>query len=160
VHYVPRQRIFYHVWIKNATDAVLNHIQVYRINFLGNITNESSQSIQGGETMIIGTIVRFIVSALVLLLVGWLLPGISVSGFTGALLAAVVIAVLGYVIETLLGDKISPQRRGLVGFATSAVVIYLAQFIVPNFLSVNVIGALLAALVIGIIDAIVPTELR
>lgn len=110
--------------------------------------------------MLVGTIVRFIVSALVLFLVAWLLPGITVNGFTGAILAAIVIAVLGYVIETLLGDKVSPQRRGLVGFATSAVVIYLAQFIVPNFLSVNIVGALLAALVIGIIDAVVPTELR
>ncbi len=110
--------------------------------------------------MLIGTIVRFVVSALVLFLVAWLLPGITVNGFTGAILAAVVIAVLGYIIEALLGDRISPQRRGLVGFGTSAVVIYLAQFIVPNFLSVNVVGALLAALVIGIIDAVVPTELR
>ncbi|NLO88718.1 MAG: phage holin family protein [Clostridia bacterium] len=110
--------------------------------------------------MIMGSIIRFIVSALVLFLVAWLLPGISVSGFTGAILAALVIAVLGYIVEALLGEKISPQRRGLIGFATSAVVIYLAQFIVPNFLSVNIIGALLAALVIGIIDAFVPTELR
>ena len=110
--------------------------------------------------MIVGTLIRFVVSALVLLLVSWLLPGITVSGFTGALLAAVVIAVLGYVVEVLLGDKISPQRRGIVGFITSAVVIYLAQFIVPSFLSVNIVGALLAALVIGIIDAFVPTELR
>ena len=110
--------------------------------------------------MLIGTIVRFVVSALVLFLVAWLLPGITVNGFTGAILAALVIAVLGYVIESLLGDRISPQRRGLIGFGTSAVVIYLAQFIVPNFLSVNVVGALLAALVIGIIDAVVPTELR
>ncbi|NLJ99745.1 MAG: phage holin family protein [Clostridia bacterium] len=108
----------------------------------------------------VGTLIRFVVSALVLLLVSWLLPGITVSGFTGALLAAVVIAVLGYVVEVLLGDKISPQRRGIVGFITSAVVIYLAQFIVPSFLSVNIVGALLAALVIGIIDAFVPTELR
>jgi len=110
--------------------------------------------------VIVGSLIRFVVSALVLFLVAWLLPGISVTGFTGAILAALVIAVLGYIVEALLGDKISPQRRGLVGFVTSAIVIYLAQFVVPNFLSVNVIGALLAALVIGIIDAFVPTELR
>ena len=110
--------------------------------------------------MLVGTIVRFIVSALVLFLVAWLLPGITVNGFTGAIVAALVIAVIGYVIESLLGENISTQRRGLVGFGTSAVVIYLAQFIVPNFLSVNVVGALLAALVIGIIDAVVPTTLR
>lgn len=109
---------------------------------------------------LLGTIVRFIVSALVLMLVGWLLPGITVRGFMGALLAAVVIAVLGYLAELILGEKVSPQSRGIVGFIVAAIVIYLAQFIVPNYLSVNILGALLSALVIGVIDAFVPTELR
>ena len=49
----------------------------------------------------IGTIVRFVVSALVLLLVGYLLPGISVAGFTGALIAAIVIALIGYAAEAI-----------------------------------------------------------
>jgi len=108
----------------------------------------------------LGTIVRFIVSGLVVLLVSWFLPGVRVAGFTGALIAAAVIAVLGYLVESLLGKKISPQSRGIIGFVTSAVVIYVAQFIVPDYLSVSIIGALLAAFVIGIIDAFVPTELR
>ncbi|MEW6661293.1 MAG: phage holin family protein [Bacillota bacterium] len=108
----------------------------------------------------IGAAVRFVVSALVLMLVGWLLPGIRVAGFTGALIAAIVIAVLGFIAESLLGKKVSPQNRGIIGFVTAAVVIYLAQFIVPQFLTVNILGALLAALVIGVIDIFVPTELR
>jgi putative membrane protein len=112
------------------------------------------------DSKILGTIVRFIVSALVLMLIGWLLPGITVRGFTGALIAAVVIAILGYLAEALLGKQVSPQGRGIVGFITAAVVIYIAQFIVPSYLSVNILGALLAALVIGVIDAFVPTELR
>ncbi|MGB9663079.1 MAG: phage holin family protein [Moorellaceae bacterium] len=108
----------------------------------------------------LGVVIRFIVSALVLMLVGYLLPGIRVAGFTGALIAAVVIAALGWLAETLLGKRISPRSRGIVGFIVAAVVIYLAQFLVPNVLRVNVLGALLAALVIGVIDAFVPTELR
>jgi len=108
----------------------------------------------------LGTVVRFVVSALVLMLVAYLLPGIRVAGFTGALVAAVVIAVLGWIIETLLGKRISPHARGIVGFLVAAVVIYLAQFLIPQFLQVNILGALLAALVIGVIDAFVPTELR
>ena len=107
-----------------------------------------------------GFIVRFIVSALVLMLVAAILPGIKVAGFTGALIAAAIIAILGYIVEKLLGDRVSPQSRGLVGFVTGAVVIYLAKFIIPAFISVSVIGALLAAFVIGIIDAFVPTMLR
>ena len=109
---------------------------------------------------LIGILVRFVVSAAVLLLVGSLLPGISVAGFTGALIAAAVIAVLGYVVELVLGENISPRSRGIVGFITAAVVIYLAQFIIPNWLSVSILGSLLAAFVIGIVDAFVPTELR
>ncbi|OQA10477.1 MAG: Membrane protein of unknown function [Firmicutes bacterium ADurb.Bin373] len=99
--------------------------------------------------------------ALVLIVVSWLSPGFVVSGgFVGALIAAVVIAVLGYVAEALLGERISPQSRGLVGFVTAAVVIYLAQFIIPSLLSVSIVGALISAFIIGLIDAFVPTALR
>ncbi len=107
----------------------------------------------------LGAIVRFVVSALVIMFVGFLVPGFKVAGFWNALLAAVVIAVIGWVVEALLGRRISPQSRGLVGFVVAAVVIYLAQFVVPT-MQVSVLGALLASLVIGIIDAFVPTELR
>ncbi|MGE5371634.1 MAG: phage holin family protein [Solirubrobacterales bacterium] len=108
----------------------------------------------------LGTVVRFVVSALVLMLVSWLLPGIKISGFTGALIAAIVIAVLGYLIELALGDRISPRSRGIVGFVVAALVIYVAQFIIPAYLSVSLLGSLLAAFVIGLIDAFVPTEIR
>ncbi|MCL6634641.1 MAG: phage holin family protein [Peptococcaceae bacterium] len=109
----------------------------------------------------LGLIIRFVVSALVLIVVSWLSPGFVVrGGFVGALIAAVVIAVLGYVAEALLGERVSPQSRGLVGFITAAVVIYLAQFIIPSLLSVSLIGALISAFIIGLIDAFVPTVLR
>ena len=107
----------------------------------------------------VGAIVRFIVSALVLIGIGYIVPGFSMVGFGNALIAEIVIAVLGYVIESIFGERISPQSRGLVGFITSAVVIYLTQFVVEG-LSVTIIGALLAAFVIGLVDAFVPTELR
>lgn len=107
----------------------------------------------------LGLIVRFVVSAIVLMLVSFILPGFATLGFGQALLAAVVIAVLGFIVESLFGKRISPQNRGLVGFLTAAVVIYLAQFIVPG-MTVSLIGAALAAVVIGIVDLFVPTELR
>jgi len=109
----------------------------------------------------LGLVIRFVVSALVLIVVSWLSPGFVVSGgFVGALIAAVVIAVLGYIAEALLGERISPRNRGLVGFITAAVVIYLAQFIIPTLLSVNLVGALISAFIIGLIDAFVPTVIR
>ena len=99
-------------------------------------------------TRLIGLIVRFIVSALVLMVVSWLLPGISVNGFVGALIAAIVIALIGYVAENCWEKYL--LRPGVVGFICAAAVIYLSQFIIPDYLSVSLLGSLLAALVIGL----------
>lgn len=107
----------------------------------------------------LGLIVRFVVSALVLLLLGLILPGFSIAGFINALIAAVAIAVIGFLAESAFGKRVSPRSRGLIGFIAAAVVIFLAQFLVPT-MRVTPIGALLASLVIGLVDAFVPTELR
>lgn len=108
---------------------------------------------------LIGTVVRFIVSALVLMFVGFLVPGFGVMSFWSALLAAVVIALLGWGMEALFGRRISPYGRGIIGFISGAIVLYVAQLFVPG-LRVTILGALLASLVIGIIDLFVPTEFR
>lgn len=107
----------------------------------------------------LGTAVRFIVSALVLMLIGYVVPGFSHIGFWAALLAAVVIAVVGYILESLFGKTVSPYGRGIVGFLVSAAVIYVAQLVVPG-MHVTVLGALIAAFVIGIIDLFIPTAVR
>ncbi|GJM70682.1 membrane protein [Paenibacillus macerans] len=105
----------------------------------------------------LGHVVRFIVSAIVLLVVGWLVPQFSIGGFGSALLLALVIALLGWAIEGIFGKRVTPFGRGIVGFLTSALVIWLAQFIISG-VSVSIIGALLAALVIGIIDLFIPVS--
>ncbi|MCY0875162.1 MAG: phage holin family protein [Firmicutes bacterium] len=107
----------------------------------------------------LGTIVRFVVSALVLLFVGLIVPGFQIAGFWTAVFAAIIIAAIGWVVERLFGRNVSPYGRGLVGFIVGAVVIFLAQAIVPG-MHVTILGALLASLVIGIIDLFVPTTMR
>jgi putative membrane protein len=104
-------------------------------------------------------IIRFVVAAIVLMIVGYLVPGFSVNGFWPAIMAAVVIAVIGWLIESMFGDRISPYNRGIVGFLVSALVIYLTQFLVSGF-RVTILGALLASLVIGIIDLFIPIKTR
>ncbi len=107
----------------------------------------------------LGAVVRFVVSALVLMVIGHIIPGFSILGFWNALLAAVVIAAIGWVIEATLGKRVSPYGRGIVGFLVSAVVIWATQFVVPE-MQVSFLGALLAAFAIGIIDMFVPTAVR
>lgn len=115
---------------------------------------------EGKITMtIIRHIVRFVVSAIVLLILSWIVPGFSIEGFWTALLAAVVIAAIGWGIEAIIDTRISPYSRGIVGFLVSAVVIYLTQYIVADY-QATLIGSLIAAAIIGIIDAIVPIKPR
>jgi putative membrane protein len=108
---------------------------------------------------VLGTIIRFVVSALVLMVVGYVVPGFAVMGFWSAIFAAVVIALLGMAIEAIFGRRVSPYGRGIVGFISGAVVIYVAQLFVPG-MRASILGALLASLVIGIIDLFVPTNMR
>lgn len=106
---------------------------------------------------IIGAIVRFIVAALVIWFTAFLVPGFEVAGFWSALMAALVIALIGWAVEALFKREISPFGRGIVGFLTSAAIIYVTQFFVGG-LNVSLLGAILAALVIGIVDMFVPTR--
>lgn len=105
----------------------------------------------------LGHVVRFIVAALVLMLVGFIVPQFSVGGFWSAFFLAIAIAVIGWIIESMMGRKVSPFGRGIVGFITSAVVIWLAQYVVSG-VAVTWVGAILAALVIGIIDLFIPVS--
>lgn len=103
--------------------------------------------------------IRLVVSAIVLVLLSPFVPGFVVANFGQALLAAVVITILGYIIESAVGRNISPYGRGIVGFLVSAVVLYATQYIVAGF-SVTILGALIAAFLIGLVDIFVPTSLR
>lgn len=103
----------------------------------------------------LGHVVRFVVSAIVLMVVGWLVPNFTVGGFWSALLLALIIALFGWIIEGIFGKNVTPFGRGIVGFLVSALVIWLAQFVVGG-VKATIIGAILAALVIGIVDLFIP----
>lgn len=107
----------------------------------------------------LGIVLRFILSAVVLWFVGLIVPGFYVAGFLGALAGAIVISILSAIIEGIFGKKVSPHRRGFTGFIVAAIVLYATQFIVPS-IRISIVGALIASFVIGLIDAVVPTNLR
>ncbi|HPT77753.1 MAG TPA: phage holin family protein [Candidatus Atribacteria bacterium] len=105
----------------------------------------------------IGLIIRFIVAAIVLMITAYVTPGFSRMSFGTALLAAIIIAALDYIIQKVFKIDASPFGRGIIGFITAAVIIYITQFIVPG-MEVTLLGAIIGAAVIGIIDAIIPTN--
>lgn len=118
--------------------------------------NRYSEKGSGSKTFL-GWLGKLVITAIVLVVVSLLTPGFSIRGLWSFLIAAVVISILDYLAGKLMGVDASPFGKGLAGFLISAVIIYVTQFFVPN-MSVSIIGALLGALVIGILDAIIPSK--
>lgn len=103
----------------------------------------------------LGLILRFVVSAIVIAIAAFLTPGFAIGGLWSVLIAALVISVVDYLINRFAKFDASPFGRGLTGFIVAAAVIYGTQFLVPA-MRVTPIGAILGALVIGIIDVFIP----
>lgn len=106
---------------------------------------------------VMGIIIRIITTAIVLAIAAFITPWFSISGIGTLLISSIVIAILVYVIGKLLGLGASPFGRGIVGFIVTVLVLYLTKMIVSGF-EMNLIGAIIGALVIGIVDAIIPGE--
>lgn len=124
----------------------------------GNRSNARGWSRVVGEGWL-AHVIRFIVAAIVLMVVSYITPGFTPLSFWYALLAAVLITAIGYGLESIVGRNITPYARGGVGFIVSAVIFYVIQFVIPG-MRVTVLGALIAAAIVGIIDMFVPTGLR
>ena len=112
---------------------------------------------RGNDSSLLRWIGRFILVAVILMITSFLTPGFSINGMWSFLIAAVVISGLDYLAESLMGVDASLFGKGIKGFIIAAIIIYLAQFLVPN-MGVTIIGAVLAAIVIGILDAVFPVR--
>lgn len=118
---------------------------------------ERSEREGSGLTVFLRWIGRLVIIAVILAIVSFLTPGFSISGLWSYLLAALVISVLDYLVEKFMKVDASPFGKGLKGFLIAALILYVTQFIVPGMM-VSIWGALIGALVIGVLDAIFPSR--
>lgn len=106
----------------------------------------------------IGFAIRFAVAALVLWVTSYLIADFNIrGGLVSLLIAAFVISAADYLVEKLFKIDASPFGNGIKGFLVSVVILYFAQYFVPN-MEVSLMGAVIGAVVIGLIDAILPTR--
>ncbi|EDS77906.1 phage holin family protein [Clostridium massiliodielmoense] len=117
-----------------------------------NVDNKRNES---ENNSFLGWVVRLVLFAIVLGLTSFFTPGFTIKGLWSFILAAIIITAIDYFVESFMGVDASPMGKGIKGFVIAAIIIYLTQFLVPN-MRVSIIGAILAAVVIGIIDAIIP----
>lgn len=100
-------------------------------------------------------LLRVLITSIVVAIAAYFTPGFTIDSLWSLLLAAVVIGVLDYLIQRFTGINASPFGRGISGFLVAAIILYVTKFIVPGF-NISIWGAIIGALVIGIVDAVMP----
>jgi len=124
------------------------------INSKGNLKVDSKEK-KGALSIMMGLIIRFFVTSVILGITSYLIPGFVIVGMGSIILAAIVISVIDYTVEKLMEESASPFGKGLKGFVIAAIILYIAQYIVPG-MGVSIFGAIFASLFIGVLDLVLP----
>lgn len=104
-----------------------------------------------------GLIVGWIISSIAIYATAYLLPGIQVTDFTTALVAAIGLGLINAVIKPILLILTLPLNiisLGLFTFVINALMVLLAGQLVPGFLVENFWWALLFSLVVSVINGL------
>lgn len=120
-----------------------------------NERNRENQRNRDDDFSIGEMLIRVLVTAIVVAIAAYFTPGFTIDGIWSLLLAAVVIGVLDHLVQRFTGVNASPFGKGIAGFLVAAIILYVTKYIVPGF-NISIWGAIIGALVIGVVDAIMP----
>lgn len=105
-----------------------------------------------------GFILNLIISAIVVFVLAYILPGIEVDGFGSSLILAIVLGLLNSFVKPILNIISFPINiitLGLFSFVITAVIILLASSIMGDrFVVANFWYALLFGVVLGIVQSV------
>ncbi len=107
-----------------------------------------------GEIKMLGLIIRWVLSALALLFVAWIVPGISFTGFLSAFYAAFVMGLVNIFIRPILlifTLPINLLTLGLFTFIINALMFLLVAKLVPGFMVIGFVAALLGSILLSIL---------
>lgn len=108
-------------------------------------------------------IVHLLVTALLLWLISYILPGIRFTGFGSALLAAVVLGIVNVLVRPILVIitlPISVVTLGLFLIVVNALMLMLTGALVPGFTVAGFGTAILGGILLGIFNLVVSSLLR
>jgi putative membrane protein len=108
-------------------------------------------------------VVHIVISALLLVLVDYLLDGIAIAGFGYALIAALVLGAMNFIVRPILllvTLPITILTLGLFLFVVNALVLLLAAALVPGFTIDGLWTAILAALLLALFNYVASAVLN
>lgn len=101
-------------------------------------------------------LINWLISAFAIIISAYILPGVHVSGFTAALVTAVVLGIINAVIKPviiILTLPITVITLGLFTLVINAFVILLASSIVPGFRVDGFWWALIFSIVLSLVNS-------
>lgn len=106
----------------------------------------------------VNILVRWLILAVVIIFIAWLIPGISVDNFVTAMLACVVIGLINAFIRPILEFISMPVNfltLGLFSFVVNALLLWLAGYVTPGFHVDGFLSALLGSIVLSLLTPVV-----
>ncbi len=103
-------------------------------------------------------LVHWLLNAVALLIVTYVVPGFHVSGIVAALIAALVIGLLNATLGLFLKVitfPITVVTLGIFWFVVNAIVLKLASIFVPGFTIIGFLPAFLGAIVLALINLVI-----
>ncbi|GAB3824746.1 phage holin family protein [Hymenobacter sp. 15J16-1T3B] len=105
-----------------------------------------------------GFILKFILSAIIAYVLTKVLPGAHLGGFTDALLLVLVLGILNAVVKPILkilGFPITVLTLGLFLLVINAVIVLLADWLLPGFKVDGFLYALIFSIVLTLVTSVV-----
>lgn len=116
----------------------------------------ANNSKSASKNMTLGSILaRLITSAIILGITAFFTPGFEIASLWTLVLAAIVLTIIDYLINTVFNINIGAFGHGLIGFIVAVGVLYATQFFVSGY-SISWMAAFIGALIYGIVAAIIP----
>ena len=103
-------------------------------------------------------LLRWILFAIAIIFVAWLVPGIGVENFQSAMLVTVIMALINIFISTLLiliTLPINILTLGILGLIINALLFMLAGYIAPGFYVDGFLAAFLGSIVLSFLGLII-----
>ncbi len=102
-------------------------------------------------------ILRLLLSAVAVLILAYVLPGVEVAGYNSAIIVAIVVALLRLIVRPILVILTLPVTivtLGLFLLVINAIIILLADYFVDGFTVKNIWWALLFSLLLSFLQSV------
>jgi putative membrane protein len=106
----------------------------------------------------LGFILKFILTAVLVYGLSMVLPGVALSGFSSAAILVLVLGILNAVVKPILkilGFPITVLTLGLFLLVINVIIVKLADFLMSSFDVNGLLNALLFSIALSIVNAVV-----